>query len=178
MSPEDAVALALDVAEAGLAAGEMPIGAVVLSGDDVLGRAFTQERARGRRIVHADLLAMQQADEVLGFRRPPEPLVLAVSLEPCLMCLGAAITLGVQRVYYALESPNDGAVDLLALWSPPSEQPFFSRPGEIRAGFHRARSAQLFQRYAEGDGPTGMRAWAAGLADQRHLSGMSSLDRA
>ncbi|GAB3561462.1 nucleoside deaminase [Spelaeicoccus albus] len=164
MTPARAVALAIDTAEAGLAAGEMPIGAVVVSGDRVVGRAFTQEKALGRRIVHADLLAMQQADAVLGFSGSSEPLVLAVNLEPCLMCLGAAITLGVGRVYYALESPNDGAVELLARWDPPIEQEFFCRPTEIRAGFHRDRSQELFRRYANGDGPVGMRAWAARLA--------------
>ncbi|WP_242498295.1 nucleoside deaminase [Nocardioides glacieisoli] len=164
MTPEDAVALALDVAERGLADGEMPIGAVVLSGDRVLGEAFTQERTLGRRIVHADLLALQQADVKLGLRRAEEPLVLAVNLEPCMMCLGAAITLGVGQVYYALESPNDGGVDLLSKWLPPVEQPFFSRPGDIRSGFHRSRSQRLFGRYAEGNGPAGMRRWAAGLA--------------
>jgi tRNA(adenine34) deaminase len=164
MTPEHAVALALDVAEKGLANGEMPIGAVVLSGDRVLGQAFTQERTLRRRIVHADLLALEQADMELGFDQPDEPLVLAVNLEPCMMCLGAAITLGVGRVYYALESPNDGGVDLLSKWQPPVEQSFFARPSDIRSGFHRARSQRLFGRYAEGNGPAGMRRWAAGLA--------------
>ena len=164
ITPEAAVALSLEVAESALAAGEMPIGAVVLSGDQVIGRAFTQERTLQRRIVHADLLALEQADRALGFARTDEPLVLAVNLEPCLMCLGAAITLGVQRVYFALESPNDGGVDLLSRWDPPVEQPFFCRPKDIRSGFHRTRSQQLFRRYAEGDGPVGMRQWAAGLA--------------
>lgn len=143
----------------------MPIGAAVLSGDDVHGEAFTQEKTLRRRIVHADLLAMEQADELVGFSRPNEPLVLAVSLEPCLMCLGAAITLGVQRVYYALESPNDGGVDLLSRWEPPIEQPFFRRPTEIRGGLHRSRSQTLFRRYANGEGPHGVRAWSAELAD-------------
>lgn len=164
-TPADAVSLALDVAERGLSAGEMPIGAVVLSGDRVLGLAFTQERTLRRRIVHADLLAMQQADVALGFTRPDELLTLAVSLEPCLMCLGAAITLGVRRVYFALESPNDGAVDLLSKWNPPVEEPFFTRPAEMRGGYHRDRSQRLFQRYADGAGPEGMRRWAASLAD-------------
>ena len=164
ITPEEVVALALDVAERGLAAGEMPVGAVVLSGDLVLGSAFTQERALGRRIVHADLLAMQQADLTLGFTRPAEPLTLAVNLEPCLMCVGAAITHGVQRVYYALESPNDGGVGLLSAWNPSIEQPFFSKPTDIRAGLYRARSQDLFHRYAAGDGPAGMRRWAADLA--------------
>ncbi|UUZ58650.1 nucleoside deaminase [Nocardioides sp. B-3] len=164
ITPEDAVALALDVAKSGLAAGEMPIGAVVLSGELVLGKAFTQERTLGRRIVHADLIALEQADAMLGFARTEEPLVLAVNPEPCIMCLGAAVTLGVERVYYALESPNDGGVDLLAKWHPPVEQPFFSKPTDIRSGFHRTRSQQLFRHYADGSGPAGMRRWAAGLA--------------
>lgn len=165
ITPEDAVALAIDAAEDGLAAGEMPIGAVVLAGDRVLARAFTQERTLGRRIVHADLLALEAADSVLGFARTQDPLVLAVNLEPCMMCLGAAITLGVQRVYYALESPNDGGVDLLAQWQPPIEQAFFCKPVDIRGGLHRSRSQGLFRRYAAGTGPAGMRRWAGDLAD-------------
>jgi tRNA(adenine34) deaminase len=108
LTPEASVDRALDVAREGLEAGEMPIGAVVLLGDRVVGRAHTQQRTAHRRIVHADLLAMLEADAVLGFRRHDEPLTLAVNLEPCLMCTGAAITLGVERIVYALESPNDG----------------------------------------------------------------------
>ncbi len=164
MTASEIVSIALDVAEEGLAAGEMPIGAVVLQGDQVVGRAFTQEHLQHRRIVHADLLAMQQADEALGFSKRVEPLTLAVSLEPCLMCMGAAITLGVSRVLYALESPNDGAVELLATWAPPVELPFFKRPAEIQGGLYRERAQQLFGQYANGDGPKGMRQWSAGLA--------------
>lgn len=62
MSPEDAVQLAIDVAEQGLDAGEMPIGAVVLLGDQVVARAYTQEKSKGRRVVHADLMAILEAD--------------------------------------------------------------------------------------------------------------------
>ncbi|MDN5766890.1 MAG: hypothetical protein L0H96_13105 [Humibacillus sp.] len=80
------------------------------------------------------------------------------------MCLGAAITLGVRQVYYALKSPNDGAVELLSKWNPPVEQPFFTRPTEVRGGFHRDWSQHLFRRYANGAGPKGMRRWAASLA--------------
>jgi len=141
--------------------GEMPIGAVVLAGEEILGEAYTQEQALGRRIVHADLLAMEQADAALGFSRTQEPLTLAVSLEPCLMCLGAAVTLGVKRVWFALESPNDGAVDLLTRWHPPVEQAFFAKPVEVRGGLHHERAQALFAAYASGTGPLGM-AWAQG----------------
>ena len=70
---------------------------------------------------------------------------------------------GLKRVYYALESPNDGGVDLMRKWNPPVEQPFFTKPTDIRSGFHPL-AQQLFGRYADGDGPAGMRRWAAGLA--------------
>jgi tRNA(adenine34) deaminase len=164
LTPEGAVGLALGMARDGLAAGEMPIGAVVLDGDRVVGQAYTQEHALRRRIVHADLLAMLAADTALGFTRPEGTLTLVVTLEPCLMCLGAAITLGVERVWYALESPNDGAHELLGHWSPPVEQPFFQRPAEIVGGIRRDEARALFARYADGGGPAGMRAWARSLA--------------
>lgn len=156
--------MALDVARAGLDSGEMPIGAVVFSGDAFLASAYTQEQKQGRRIVHADLLAMEEADRALGFTRRDETLTLAVNLEPCLMCLGAAITLGVDRVVYSLESPNDGAVELLAAWNPPVEQSFFRRPAHVAGGILREESKALFRHYAQGEGPKGMRTWAASLA--------------
>ena len=162
---EAAVAATLEVAEEGLQRGEMPIGAVVFQGDEPIARACTEERAQRRRVVHADLLALERADVLLGFGAKAAPLTLAVNLEPCLMCLGAAITLGVDRVVYALESPNDGAIDLLGAWHPPVEQPFYRRPSHVEGSVLRQESQRLFARYAGGDGPAGMRAWARGLAD-------------
>lgn len=106
ISPLAAVAAAVDTARAGLEAGEVPVGAAVFVGDELIATAYTQEHLQRRRIVHADLLAMELADRKLGVGRPPEPITLAVDLEPCMMCLGAAIALGVSRVFYALQSPN------------------------------------------------------------------------
>ncbi len=166
MKPEEAVALALQVAEEGIKLGEMPIGAVVLQGNKVIGRGYTQEQKLGRRIVHADLMAMLEADTQIGFKRSTEPLTLAVNLEPCMMCLGAAITLGIERVWFALESPNDGAVELLSHWHPPVEQPYFCRPKEIKGGFHRQEAQEQFARYAAIESaPKGMREWALGLSE-------------
>lgn len=167
ISSSAAVALAIETARAGLQAGEMPVGAAVFVGDRAVSTAFTQEQQQRRRIVHADLLALEQADRELGFQRPSEAITLAINLEPCMMCLGAAITLGVSRVFYALESPNDGAVALLDAWHPPVEQSFFQRPAEIQGGILRAESQALFAEYASGSGPAGMRAWARGLASNQ-----------
>ena len=48
-------------------------------GEDVVGRAFSREHARNRRLVHADLLAMIEADELFGWDRRPHPLRLAIT---------------------------------------------------------------------------------------------------
>src|SRR5688500_7857362 len=98
------MARALEVAAEGMLAGEMPIGAVVVLDDEIVGEAHTQERAQGRLLVHADLLALDLADRRVGERR--RRATLYVTLEPCLMCLGAAFTVRIRRVVYALESPS------------------------------------------------------------------------
>lgn len=74
VSPDEMIAAAIQVAGDGLAAGELPIGAVVVMGDDIVGRTFTREKAEGRRLVHADLLAMTEADRSLGWTQRPAPL--------------------------------------------------------------------------------------------------------
>jgi tRNA(adenine34) deaminase len=78
---------ALAVARTGLEVGEMPIGAVVVVGDEIVAAAYTQEVTTGRLLVHADLLALEAADKVISGRRQRS--TLYVNLEPCLMCLGA-----------------------------------------------------------------------------------------
>ncbi|HET9894050.1 MAG TPA: deaminase [Streptosporangiaceae bacterium] len=164
MQPEQMIALALEAAEEGMMLGEMPIGAVVLQGDEVVGRAYTQERTLRRHIVHADLMAMLEADASLGFRKSTQRLTLAVNLEPCLMCIGAAMTLGVDRVLFGLESPDDGGVELLDHWNPAAELPFFRRP-EITGGYFRAEVKDQFARFAALESaPEGMRRWALGMA--------------
>ncbi|MEO3775637.1 deaminase [Micromonospora sp. B11E3] len=164
MTPVEMVAAALEVAEAGLVAGELPIGAVVVLGEEIVGRAFTQEKSRGRRLVHADLLAMTAADEALGWGRRQGRLRLAVNLEPCVMCLGAAMTLGVSEVYYALESPGDGGAGIAAHWRPGADAPWLAAP-QVVGGILRDRSRELFRRYCLTAAESGMRRWAQSLAD-------------
>jgi len=171
VEPEEAVALAVEIAEEGLRSGEMPIGAVVLLGDTVVARRHAEELRQRRRIVHADLLAMESADRVLGLDSRQLPVTLAVNLEPCLMCLGAAITLKVDRVWFGLWSPDDGGVDLLKEWKPANVLPFFKPPADIRGGFAEDAVRDQFRRYAADDSRrAGMRAWCAGLGEAANRS--------
>jgi tRNA(adenine34) deaminase len=165
VTPDDLVAAAIDVAEAGMAVGELPIGAVVVMGDEIVAQSHTRERGAGRRLVHADLLAMIAADDRLGYVKRPAQLALAVNLEPCVMCLGAAMTLGVADVFYALESPGDGGAGIAARWRDSPDTPFFRMP-TMTAGIRRAQARNQFRRYCATAPDSGFKAWAQTLADR------------
>jgi tRNA(adenine34) deaminase len=164
VTPHDMVGLAIAVADDGAAAGELPIGAVVVMGDQVVGQACTQEKSQGRRLVHADLLAMEEADRRLGRRSRPAPLVLAVNLEPCLMCLGAAMSLEVERIYYGLASASDGAAGVAAVWRPRRGDMPFSRVPELLGGLRADEVRAQFSRYADTAASPALRRWAADLS--------------
>ncbi|TDO27349.1 tRNA(adenine34) deaminase [Kribbella sp. VKM Ac-2527] len=166
MEPEQLVSMAIEAAEEGLSAGELPIGAVLVSGGEVIGRSFTQEKAQARRLVHAELLAMNAVDRQWGWDERPGPLVLATTLEPCLMCLGAAMTMCVSEIYYALASPGDGASGVAAKWQPAAPDTPFSRLPKLMGGLLSDQVRTLFARYAETATGEGARQWARGLAEQ------------
>jgi tRNA(adenine34) deaminase len=165
MTPDELVRAAIAVAEDGLAHGELPIGAVVEMGGEIIARAYTSETALGRRLVHADLLAMTAADELLGWRARPHPLRLAVNLEPCLMCMGAAMALKVDEVCYALESPADGGAAVAASWPVSPDLPWY-RPPVLHGGLRRDEARDQFRRYCAVAPDSGLRRWAQTMAEQ------------
>ncbi|WP_433790143.1 nucleoside deaminase [Actinoplanes sp. CA-252034] len=164
MTPEQLVAHAVDAAEDGLRAGEMPIGAVVAMGDEIIGRGFTSERTRGRRLVHADLLAMIEADERLGWSRREQPLRMGITMEPCLMCLGTALTLGVCEIYFGLAAPDDGAAGVPAVWQPGATDGIFFPLPTLSGGFLLTECRDQFRRYATMTTKPHLRRYAEAMA--------------
>ena len=167
----DWMAEALAMAEHGLSAGELPIGAVVVAGGKVVGRAFTQERTQGRLLVHAELLALDQADRTHAVTRVGT--VLYTTLEPCLMCLGAAAAAMVDRVVFALASPGDGAGDLARLWDDRRRADDIAhvRLPPVTGGVGADASRDLFRRFRDARPATDdpLAAWAESLlADPPH----------
>ena len=162
-SDEMFMARALEIAAAGVTSGEMPIGAVVVVDGRVVSEAHTQEVGQRRLLVHAELLALDAADRELGLRGGGASLY--ATLEPCLMCLGAAFTIRVAEVVYALESPSDGGHHAFVEWD--RERQSSSMPGYalpvVRGGVLRQRSATLFRSYADGAPAGWARNWAAEL---------------
>ena len=162
MTPDELVAAAIEVAEDGMRHGELPIGAVVETGGRIIARAYTRDVSAGRRLVHADLLAMIAADEQLGWGPRSHPLRLAVNLEPCLMCLGAAMALKVSEVHYGLESPADGGSAVAATWPASPDLPWYAAPA-MTGGIRRDQVREQFRRYCDRAPASGFRTWAATL---------------
>ena len=110
---------ALDQARLALAAGEVPIGAVLVIEDQIIARAFNQPISAHDPTAHAEVLVLRAAARVLGNYRLTESTVY-VTVEPCLMCVGALVHARVREVVYGAAEPKTGALvsTLKALESP------------------------------------------------------------
>ena len=89
-------------------ADEVPIGAVVVRGGKIIGRAYNQVELLKDATAHAEMLALTQAEEVLGDWRLVG-CTLYVTKEPCPMCAGAVIHVRLARVVYGAADPKAGA---------------------------------------------------------------------
>ncbi|HKY64386.1 MAG TPA: tRNA adenosine(34) deaminase TadA [bacterium] len=86
---------------------EVPIGAVVVADDRIVGRGYNLRETRHRPTAHAELLAIEAAARKLG-RWRLEGTTLYVTLEPCLMCWGAIVLARIPRVVYGAKDPKAG----------------------------------------------------------------------
>jgi tRNA(adenine34) deaminase len=102
--------LALDAARAAGAQGEVPIGAVVMKGDEVLSVAANRTRTPPDPTGHAEIVALREAAVKLGSERLTD-CDLYVTLEPCAMCAGAISHARIGKLYYAASDPKGGAVE-------------------------------------------------------------------
>ena len=104
--------LALDEARRALAAGEVPIGAVVVLGGRVIAIGHNMPLTSSDPTAHAEIVALRRAGtEVRNYRLTGA--VLYVTLEPCAMCCGAALHARLARVVYGARDPKGGAVESL-----------------------------------------------------------------
>jgi tRNA(adenine34) deaminase len=99
-------ALALAVAAA--AAGEVPVGAVVVREGNVVGRGFNRPIGRCDPSAHAEIEALRDAAATIGNYRLPD-CDLYVTLEPCAMCLGAVFQARIRRLVFGASDPKTGA---------------------------------------------------------------------
>lgn len=101
---------ALDAAASAGVRGEVPVGAVIMRGKDVIAVAANATRAGNDPTAHAEIVAIRAACALLGTDRLPD-CDLWVTLEPCAMCAGAIAHARIARLYYAASDPKGGAVE-------------------------------------------------------------------
>jgi tRNA(adenine34) deaminase len=102
--------MALAEARAAAAAGEVPVGCVIVRGDEVLARTRNRTLADRDPTAHAEMLAIRQAAAAIGSERLVD-CDLFVTLEPCTMCAGALSFARIRRLYYGAVDPKGGAVE-------------------------------------------------------------------
>jgi tRNA(adenine34) deaminase len=105
-----AMAVALDMARQAGEQGEVPVGAVITRGTEIIAQAGNATRAGPDPTAHAEIAVIRAAAALLGQER----LIgcdLWVTLEPCAMCAGAIAHARIDRLYYAAPDPKGGGVD-------------------------------------------------------------------
>lgn len=104
--------LAIEEARKAESLGEVPIGAIIVHGDQVIARAHNLREITQNAVTHAELSAIQNACAAVGSWRL-EDMTLYVTLEPCPMCAGAILQSRIPRIVYGARDPKGGAVHSL-----------------------------------------------------------------
>lgn len=139
-SPMDmAIALAEDAA----AAGEVPVGALIVRDGEVIATERNRMRELGDPTAHAEMVVIRKALKVLGAERLAD-CDLYVTLEPCTMCAGAIAHAKIRRLYYAADDIKGGAVE--------NGVRFFAQSTchhapEVISGLGESRAAELLRTF-------------------------------
>jgi len=127
---EKYMAAALQEARRAWMLNEVPIGAVVVKDGEIIGRGFNLRESMQTTLTHAELLAIQDANQKVGSWRL-EDCTLYVTLEPCPMCAGAIVQSRVKRVVYGASDPKAGCAGTLMNLL---EEPRFNHQVEVKSG--------------------------------------------
>jgi tRNA(adenine34) deaminase len=142
--PEEAfMRAALEQARLGLSAGEVPIGAVLAIDDTIVARAYNQPIRAIDPTAHAEVLVLRAAARAVGNYRLTEATVY-VTLEPCLMCVGALVHARVREVVYGAVEPKTGA---LVSTVRGLELPGLNHRFEVRGGVLADECRELIQQF-------------------------------
>ncbi len=145
---------ALAAAEEAAGRGEVPVGAVVVAGGEVVAIAHNERETGSDPTAHAEILALRRAAAALGSWRLTGA-DLYVTMEPCPMCAGALVNARLRRLYFGCDDPKAGAVRTLYSLV---DDPRLNHRVEVVAGVLAAEGAALlrsfFSRLRQPDGRT------------------------
>jgi len=125
--------------------GEIPVGAVLVIDGQLCSQGFNQAISRNDPTAHAEIVALRQAGESLGNYRFPGS-ILYVTLEPCLMCVGALIQARVERLVFGARDARKGAAgSVLNIL----ESPLASHQCRVTAGVREQACSSVLKRFFE-----------------------------
>lgn len=136
---------ALDEAKRALELGEVPVGAVVVCGGEVIASALNEREATGDPTAHAEVLAIRRAAKRLG-RRRLTGCTLYVTLEPCPMCAGAIVMAELGSVYYGAADETAGCAG--SVYAIP-EDPAFGRRITCMGGLLEGECKEILDGFFE-----------------------------
>jgi tRNA(adenine34) deaminase len=140
----EAMGLALAEAAAAPGHGDVPIGAVVLVGGEVIARRHNERERLGDPTAHAELLALRDAAAAVGDGWRLVDATLVVTLEPCPMCAGGLLAARVRRLVFGAPDPKAGACGSLYNLC---ADPRLHHEIEVAAGSRAAESAALLEEF-------------------------------
>lgn len=140
------MALAVEEALQAEAEGEVPVGAVVSCGGTLIARAHNRPQGLLDPTAHAEILAIRRACEALGNYRLTDA-TLYVTLEPCVMCVGAVVHARIRRVVFGAADPKGGAV--VSRWRL-FDDGFFNHRPEVTGGVLQVRCGEILSGFFRG----------------------------
>jgi tRNA(adenine34) deaminase len=144
---------ALEQAALGLEAGELPIGAVAVAEGEVVAQSYWQ--SGDGLLAHPELLALQRANR--------RGLTLVTTLEPCLLCMAAAMVAFADGVVFALESRTDGGTRIGDVWDPAAGSVAPYRFPTVEGGVRRDESLGLMREFLRREPTSRFARWAETL---------------
>ena len=133
---------ALKLAKEGAEHGEVPVGAIIVHNQQIIGQGFNEPIGRHDATAHAEIVALRDACTRLQNYRLPLQTTLYVTLEPCTMCVGALIHARVDRLVYAAAEPRAGMVGSQMNLA---EQPFYNHNIQVDTGLCREQSSRMLK---------------------------------
>lgn len=134
---------ALKLAEQAYDSGEVPVGAVVVYQNRIVGEGYNQPIAGNDPSAHAEVLAIRAAAMQLGNYRLPD-CSLYVTLEPCTMCVGLMVHARIEALFYGAQEPKAGAIVSAVNFA---EQTHFNHKFAVEGGIMAAESAALMSQF-------------------------------
>ena len=105
-SPENWMRIALDLAQKAALADEVPVGAILVYDDQIIGSGANQREVTHRTIAHAEIIALEDFSSRSRQWRLPSKTQLYTTAEPCMMCTGALLSARVSDVYFGCSDPR------------------------------------------------------------------------